>query len=241
MNRMTSEEVLELPLKLSKEKYDKVIIALYSLNAHEKQVNRRTIAEITDIHADNISRSITFLMSIKVLEKKDKDVMLTKDGEDYARNLLMKNDEEAQSIFKELIENSTLTGKIKSYLKVNYESNEEELKNKILDFSKKKITSDNKNGASTFYDMLLYSGLLVFENDSIKLSSSKSLPVVRVPTKSVSRQIKSTTAQPKKDVTEVEYQENTIVLSFNIDSSLEEEEIIRIIKAIRKGLRESLD
>lgn len=238
---MSSKEILELPLKLSKENYDKVIIALYTSNAHEKQVNRRIIADTTGINVDSISRSHTFLASISALEKKGKDVMLTKEGENYARNLLLKNDEAAKSSFNVLIRNNDITSEVISYLKIPSTSTEEELKNKILDFSTKKITSDHKAGANTFYDMLIYSEIITAENDSLVLSSMEGIPKSKLQTVIEPKQIIRKEKQTRKISEKTGQNENQIVLSFNIDPSLDDNEIIRIIKAIRKGLIEPIE
>lgn len=232
---MSEEEKLILPMKLSKESYDKVIIALYNSKAHEKAVNRSKIAEITDLDQNNISRAFSFLISIKVIQKEGNNVKLTEEGSNYARNIALNFVNESIAILNKLLRNNEIVQKIIGYLQVHKSIKNDELKRMIVKFSKKSIKSDYEKAAGTLVDMLLFSKILNEDNEVITLSLDELF--IEDSLMEVKPQIID-----KKPVTKIDEQEVVqyqINFNINTDRSLDTESITKMIKAVKKGIIES--
>jgi len=166
---LSEKENMKLPEQFSKESYDKILTAMFYAKAHEKPISRKDIADVTGSTPENISTALTFLKSIKAINKDGRNNKLTELGLKYAQAIKLDFLDEARKHLNKLIINNGITEKLQRYLSVNKNKTSEEIKRKIIEFSKKPINQTIESAANTFYEMLIFAGYIEDINGVILL------------------------------------------------------------------------
>ena len=170
---MSEMENIELPKKLSKDRYDKLLIVMFNDKAYEKTVSRKDIAEATGITPNNTSTALTFLISIEAVSKDGNDNKLTELGMKYAQAIALGMLDEAKLYLNKLIINNGITKKLQRYISVNNNKSSEEIKKKIIEFSNKPINKESETAANTFFEMLVFANVIEEKDGKITLSNSE--------------------------------------------------------------------
>jgi len=229
---MSEKENIELPRKLSKESYDKILIAMFNAKAHIKAINRQDIADATGNNANNTSTALTFLKSINAVTKEGNDNKLTDLGMKYAQSIALGMLEDARVYLNTLIINNGITKKLQNFLSLNKNKSPEEIIKKIIEFSNRSINKTTVSAATTFYDLLIFANFIEIKDGSIALSASKEIDLTKeiIETQSISNVEKS----KEKSMN------NSIKLQINLNINLTPEtnidDLIQLIKTINESI-----
>lgn len=228
---MTEKENLVLPMKYSKENYDKIFKALYNLK--DQNISRDKLVDATGLNKVNLSRAITFLKSINALEKSKRDIILTDDGVEYARNIALDLEDQAKIKFNELLRENDIVKKTLTYISVQDDLDEVTLKKKILGFSGKTTHYDNEVGANTLYEMLIWADVISNLDNKIILETTKTLKL------EIRKESVAKTEIVKKIERNLESNDNIeyrIIFNIDINSETDFSKLSEIIKLIRESI-----
>ena len=227
------EQRIVLPVNVSIAFFDRVMKAYFELKAHENPVTLISITEVAGSSKPNISSANSFLIAINAAEKKGREFILTEDGKKYAQAITWGLDDEAKNALRKLLEGYELTKKTISYIKVNPKVTAEDLAKRIGILSGNIMSKGTERAISSFINFLYEAGLIIEDDNFIKaVDADESFTIIKQPVKE-----RVETKSYKFDSNF----EAKLTVQVNIDSSMNENDVIKLIRAVRKGLKEPLE
>lgn len=236
---MSNEAEITIPVGVSYEHCLKVLTGYYEAKAFKKPITQKKLATLMGIDPSGISRAVGFLRAAGFLAKEGSLFRLTDLSIDYLKNLSWGLEEQTQKKLREILLDYELTQRVLSFIRLQKNVSMDEIIKRIAIFADKPHDSKWLTGAKAFLDFLLTAEILK-EEDGI-LSIAQIRPSEEMP------ELESPEVRVQEPYTSVEtgrsirYSEIPIQLSIPISPDTPTEEIVRILKAVRRGLSESLE
>lgn len=161
---------------------------------------------------------------------------MTEIGEKYAQSISWNLENETQNYLSNILMDYVLTKKVISYLKDQKNVTRDELIKRIGIFTNNKMSSYVTNSANTYIELLIFAEIIIDQGEELILNENigkKEKVEIKV-----EESMEYTT---KSIINSKEEFFPNINVTFQINSNFTEEEIVRLIKAIRKGLLISID
>lgn len=232
---ISEETTLTLPINTGIDFLERVMKAFFEVEAYKKPTNLDELAEVIGTTKPNISSTNKFLEAIGAIEKKSgRDIILTEEGKNYAQSLTWGAEADAKHSFRKLLEDYELTRKIVGYIRVNKNITFDDASKRIGILSGKTVNQAVVRAASNFIQFLIFAEILEEDNEILKVKEK----VTKIP---IFTKESSELSQEKKRTRKYTDQDYAFTININIDSSMTDDEIARIIKAIRKGFTMPLE
>ncbi len=135
-----------------------------------KEVDLDTLAKLTGINRTTISPNNPFLSEVGIVTP-GKKKQITDLGTKLARSLDLSQHEQAVAAWQEVIKGSEFLSNLVSTVRIKGTISVEDAVSHALFASGQKKTKANRTGAKTVIDILLASGLLQREDDSLKVAA----------------------------------------------------------------------
>ena len=220
---------MTIPTRVSIEQINELLQGFYYANALKNAVSSRDAASRTRVSADVIGRNTGFLCDAGFLTKDGNEYRLTDLGAEYAQWLSWKNFNEASRILSKILKQYELADKIIHFVRLAGPIPKDDVSNRVGVLDRAPNTPHNRRGADTFVDLLIFSGLLDIEDDTIRIGTEKTqlTPEIIEQTEKLDR------LEEKRPITD-----SRINITINIDSQTDPKNLRKIIKVLREELIE---
>jgi hypothetical protein len=225
-----SGESMVIPTRISIEQINQLIQGFYFANALKSPVSSKEAAGRTSISTDVAGRNTGFLCDIGILIKEGAGYRLTDLGAEYAQWLSWKNENEASRSLSKILKQFELAEKIIHYVRLAGPTSLEDVVNRVGVLDGSVNTPHNRRGAEAFVHLLVFSGLLELDDDTIRVGKEKAqlIPDMLMEKKDVNEERQGKALSNKSGVT----------ISINIDSQTNPDRLREIIRVLREELLE---
>lgn len=239
---MSSSPEIHIPPGASFDTCQRYLRGFYAARAYEKAVNLDEVAELVGISKTTISSNNAFFIAAGFLVKEGSEFKLTNQGTEYLKTLDWGLEVESKKHLRKILEKYELTQKIISFLSVQKHVTTEELIKRTAIFARKPSESRWISGAKAFLDFLFYAEILIETDDTVSyippssITIEKEIPESKDEISSISISEGEIIREPyPRDLKHISVQ-----IQVSITSDMSDEEIIRVVKAIRRGFAEPI-
>lgn len=235
---MSNQEII-IPEMVRFETLTKIIIGYLKVQADKEPKSYSEVAKIAKVSKDNVRRNTNFLVSIGVLEGERGQHKLTPMGKKYAQALDWGKLDEANRILRELLVDKELIQRILGFVDINQPVEKEELLRQIAVIAGVPNASRFRTGIKACIDMLVTSGLVDEDPNKNTYSRTREHEVSREK-RTLEEYIEA--RKPMREIIEPKISKERfaipITISFTIDNQTSEENLKKLLRAIREVFQE---
>ncbi|MFQ5977298.1 MAG: hypothetical protein ACE5OZ_04095 [Candidatus Heimdallarchaeota archaeon] len=239
---MSSANELAIPDGTSFETCQRYLRGFYAVKAYEKPAKLLNVAETVGVGRPTMSKNNAFFIAAGFLIREGDGFKLTSQAAKYLESLDWGLERESKNNLRRILDSYELTQKIISFLSVQKHVTTDELLKRVAIFVGKVSEPRWITGAKAFLDFLFYAEILTETDDRVSYVPLSSIAVEKeIPE---SKDEMGSISLTERDIIREPYSQDfrrvSVQIQFSITPEMSDEEIIRIVKAIRKGIAEPI-